>query len=1247
MPNIPTVRAQEPIRVGGINVTATPQEFGADVGAAMEGLGSSIGQLGSAFTSVGGRMSANAKEAQTTQDNLDIANALADPASSFETPYNNITTGYDPGSGVPLPTVVGDAHKAFVDERVAAFEGSPKAKAAYRLHLLSQAPAYIRSASDYASTEAEVGAKNASANGLDSIVNDVRSNGATALVPPSYDAAAGTMGPSGSRYDLALAKGLQLINSQPGYNAAAKKTGEIVFRSNLASANFEALATAAKTPEEIMALREAAGSPKWAGQFSEGDHKAVLNMLDTRENQLGVQGKAQLTADINEAESVNSAGKLVKPELLQRITLGAGQATPDEQRRILNIRSQQEVYSDFAGKPRSVIENAKEAEANGVFNTTGAVPYLLSKNTHTNKPYYVTNLRPEMQGRLAAFMQAMPPGMKEKVRMVSGARTADDQSHLPGYGTAMVGSRLGSMHVKRMAADLDFGAGIKGITPAQKAWMVANAPKFGLDFPLDGVRTHIYEPWHVEMVEARGGTFAGDNNFNGKIYGAGVPGADGMGTAPASVRPAIEKAATANGLPPAILAGVWMTESGGTINPGVSKAGAAGPFQIMPGTAKDLGVDPNNFDQAADGAARYLGALYKKYGDMRIALQAYNWGPKNMDDFLRNPGAMSMPKETREYADKVMGHATGGGLSTAESPGAGRPGMSGADVARQKAFDTVINDQHTRIAANSAEYFGTDGGITMSPITPASTPDDFAARADAVAQGMQTYNVAPNDVKPFTNEEAAAAQQLLASNDNSAKLALMAKISAMGTNVGGYALKQLGEKDKVFAYAGGAYLDGRRTTAQDILAGNNLLVAPGGADLLKSWGNGTNGRTMYQQTFDDTMGASMGAFAPGLRDTAMNAANAIYAQKTRFQPLGTPFDPETYKAAIAEATGMVPVDLHGDGEITLLDKTWEGKEDQVKNLITQMDIGDWTEFGAVPNQPPVDSFGNVIPADTLAAEAHIFPYDGNGKYLVTLSDHQPVATNVQDPNDPTRRLPYILDLGNPEHVAAKLDEIAQQDETTTDAAKAASAFVPKAPTTGAGPTPTAPLLTTPEVLHSIFGRPATPAELAAHKAGTTIPPKPAPVLGPDGYPVRPEGQPGPAPNMPEPPPAGSDMGNSQTFLQKLFGRPATPDEMKAHEAGKVAVAPKPVVTSQAPPTFASAFKRMFGRPPSPEELAAHKAGKPMPTKLAPKLDASGYSSQEAKQRYHDLVRAALERSGFEGKELDDEVKDAMRSKFGE
>ncbi|WP_338551243.1 lytic transglycosylase domain-containing protein [Roseovarius phycicola] len=82
----------------------------------------------------------------------------------------------------------------------------------------------------------------------------------------------------------------------------------------------------------------------------------------------------------------------------------------------------------------------------------------------------------------------------------------------------------------------------------------------------------------------------------------------------------------------------------------VSSAGAIGLGQLMPATARDLGVDPRDLLQNLDGSARYLAMMLETFSDPRLALAAYNAGP----DALRQYGGIPPYRETQNHVARVM-----------------------------------------------------------------------------------------------------------------------------------------------------------------------------------------------------------------------------------------------------------------------------------------------------------------------------------------------------------------------------------------------------------------------------------------------------------------------------------------------------------------------------------------------------------------------------------------------------------------
>jgi soluble lytic murein transglycosylase-like protein len=113
--------------------------------------------------------------------------------------------------------------------------------------------------------------------------------------------------------------------------------------------------------------------------------------------------------------------------------------------------------------------------------------------------------------------------------------------------------------------------------------------------------------------------------------------------------PIISRASRKYGVDVGLIRAVIKAES--DFNPqAVSHAGARGLMQLMPATARALGVN-DSFDpeQNVMGGTRFLKDLLQRYGgNVDAALAAYNWGPGNVD---KRPD--HLPRETRDYLARV------------------------------------------------------------------------------------------------------------------------------------------------------------------------------------------------------------------------------------------------------------------------------------------------------------------------------------------------------------------------------------------------------------------------------------------------------------------------------------------------------------------------------------------------------------------------------------------------------------------
>lgn len=121
-------------------------------------------------------------------------------------------------------------------------------------------------------------------------------------------------------------------------------------------------------------------------------------------------------------------------------------------------------------------------------------------------------------------------------------------------------------------------------------------------------------------------------------------------TAPAAFAAAIQQVAELNDVSPALLEALVWQESRWQAN-ALSRAGAIGLTQLMPGTARELGVNPFDSNANLFGGARYLRQQLDRFGgDIELALAAYNAGPGRV---IRRRAIPNIP-ETQNYVRSIV-----------------------------------------------------------------------------------------------------------------------------------------------------------------------------------------------------------------------------------------------------------------------------------------------------------------------------------------------------------------------------------------------------------------------------------------------------------------------------------------------------------------------------------------------------------------------------------------------------------------
>jgi hypothetical protein len=194
-----------------------------------------------------------------------------------------------------------------------------------------------------------------------------------------------------------------------------------------------------------------------------------------------------------------------------------------------------------------------------------------------------------------------------------------------------------SLH--RCATELDIGP------DAAYSWLAANAARFGF------VQRYSWEPWHYGFDAGPAPCSpAGETSTAGGGGMTTVSSTSLPSFVPAQFREPILRSAARWGVPPALMAGQLMAESGFDPDAG-SPAGAQGIAQFMPGTAASYGLT-NPYDPVAaiDAEAHLMSDLLHQFGSPELALAAYNAGPAPVEACHCIPPY----PETQAYVTRIL-----------------------------------------------------------------------------------------------------------------------------------------------------------------------------------------------------------------------------------------------------------------------------------------------------------------------------------------------------------------------------------------------------------------------------------------------------------------------------------------------------------------------------------------------------------------------------------------------------------------
>lgn len=465
-------------------------------------------------------------------------------------------------------------------------------------------------------------------------------------------------------------------------------------------------------------------------------------------------------------------------------------------------------------------------------------------------------------------------------------------------------------------------------------------------------------------------------------------------------------------------------ESGGDPNAEAATSSATGLTQFTDGTFLDLVKDPRNAarmgidvagksdaeilalrkdpDIAIMAAAAY-GEQNRTYLESRLGRNVSNaelymahfLGPQGAEKLLSamktdpSGSAAAVVPQAAASNHSIFYHAKGKAKSVVEVYNEIARTFS-ADPSQVQYGDTkTLGDIQTAtekaLDTDPMKFAQESGKFDVQPLTD---PQSYALRGNTARSAANYYTIPEDDFKPLTGPEVDQIATKIATGTTDDALAIMANIQGMGGKIAQAAFKQIGEKDKVYAYAAGLASEGGSVpAASDVIRGRKRLED--NPALKQSLGEDTG---EVSNMFTKITGGALMDVAPDQRQAIQDAALAHYAE-TYLARGGTGLDEQKLTEsvnAVMGGTSGAPVLASVNGAPTVLPPGITG--DAMNSALDSMAIEDWIALSPQKTAPMYIT-GEIADPRDLADEAQLRSV-GGGQYKVMLDDGSFLTTGV-------------------------------------------------------------------------------------------------------------------------------------------------------------------------------------------------------------------------------------------------------------
>lgn len=1025
---IPLIESERSIQnVGGIDVYANPDQFGAGIGREIEGLGRSI-------IGISGQLKSKEEEEKNRKRAASLATNVTNASIAYaKTAQELQVNAPEDGKGTTDNTL---AAQRGVMEEYAEKISDPVERMAFRKEMEGRLVPYATSNVEFEANRTASMQQKATDYALNGLQNLVRTDA--------------------MQYDQAVTDSGRMIDTQVTDKAQAAQMKRNMSQ-KLAYSRFQGLMEDAKTPQDFDAISKdlVAKDSKWQALFDPQQLESTLNEIATAKKTFVTQADVTARAAIDSAEARNKDLVQIDPAEITQLTemadLSGNPITMKRARRLerdqqmlvhgsklpaaeLKARSNEKIQGGYPGMPDEINKGIAEAVTlfpgvsssflGGLTQEEYGV-YLPKQRTRKGddkfapKPVHggvdVRNMQP------AAYNATLLAGeiYGEPLQLVSGHRSQTKQNSLrnaPGKDPSRRSIAGYSRHTEGDAVDVL----TTGMTGAQKAKLVNAMLQAGFT-GFGEYGDHI----HADMRETTPNSFNAETGWLGWSKGS----------------PEVVAELVARGYGPGI--------SGKGIVRGSAAAAANPPVDFGKGTIGDT--------TSATGVNQWTaGSFLEKVKDPNIA-QRIN-APKGWSDAqlleLRKDPKFSL-KVTAAYAEqnqKTMTRALGRPVNDAElymahflgptgamtlisaynnSPekiaaeimpraaknnpprfyeNIGKPGggfVQGPPKSVKDTYDDISvkfgtapgqvqyedAKQYERMAEAAKKGQDTDPmthyNNNVAPVNDLNAEGGYAARGATALAAANLYQLPTSEMKPFTVDEAAELTKKLSEGTAEEKLAVMQNVETMDQSapgMGAAAFAQLGQKDTALSHAASLSNErGDAATAEMIIRGQQRLK-----DDKQFEGALFADKVATSDAFNAATDGSLLSLTPQARGAIFDAAKALYAEQAARAGSYT-FDPDAFKTAVTQVVGganSTPGLAEVNGKMTMLPPGVTGEIfDSAINNMTDSDLIEFSADGA----PPVNIEGDPITAAEIAQEGE-FVYIGGTSYLIRMNDHNMLTT---------------------------------------------------------------------------------------------------------------------------------------------------------------------------------------------------------------------------------------------------------------